>query len=227
MQGITVGEVMTSPALTIEETASLQALRDRFRLYNTRSLSVVDAQGQLVGIVTLTDLQQAYEAGLHLQKCVGDICVRQVITIFPGDPLWKAVRTMGVHGVGRLPVIDPTTKALVGILRRHDIVRAYNISITKKRQQQYIAEQIRLNNLTGGHVFELFVAQGAPVVGRRIQDIDWPEDSIVASIRRQGRMLIPRGSTELKDGDQLVIVAAPEARAELMALASKGSNAEA
>ena len=54
-----VGSWMTSPALTIRPEATL------FEAYNTmyendvRRLPVVDSDGTLIGIVTLSDIQQA------------------------------------------------------------------------------------------------------------------------------------------------------------------------
>ena len=61
MQSVTVAEVMTSPAPTISETATLLELRDSLRSHNIRTLCVVDQVGLLSGVVTLTDLQKAYE----------------------------------------------------------------------------------------------------------------------------------------------------------------------
>jgi CIC family chloride channel protein len=218
MQSLTVAEAMTTPAPTIVETASLQELRDRFRFYNSRSLSVVNAEGQLTGIVTLTDLQKAYEAGQYQHESVGDICTRDVITATPDNVLWKAIRLMGKRSIGRLPVVKPGTRELVGILRRHDIVQAYNLGISRKRERQHLAEQIRLNNLTDAHVFEVQVMEHSPAAGKRSRDIQWPQDCIVASIHRNGRVVVPHGETELKVGDRLVIVAALELEAELRAL---------
>jgi CIC family chloride channel protein len=218
MQSITVAEAMTTPAPAIVETASLEELRQRFRFYNTRSLCVVDGEGLLAGIVTLTDLQEAYETGQYEDRCVGDICTRDVVTANPGDTLWRAIRTMGVRSIGRLPVVKPGTRELQGMLRRHDIVRAYNLGISRKRDRQHIAEEIRLNNLADAHVFQVIVALNSPVAGKHIQDIHWPKDSIVASIRRHGRLIVPHGNTRLQPGDTLIVVAAFESESDLAAL---------
>lgn len=218
MQSITVAEAMTTPAPTIAATASLQELRDQFRRCNTRSLCVVDSAGLLAGIVTLTDLQRAYEAGHYQTQCVADICTRDVITITPDDVLWKAIQLMGRRSIGYLPVVRPGTRDLVGVLRRHDLVHAYNLGISRKREHQYRVEQIRLNSLTNAHVFEVSVTDQSPVAGKRIRDIPWPANSIVASVRRNGRLIVPHGETDLKVGDRLVIVAAPELETECVSL---------
>jgi chloride channel protein, CIC family len=104
------------------------------------------------------------------------------------------------------------------MLRRHDIVQAYNLGISRKRENQHVAEQVRLNNLTGAHVFEVTVQENSLAIRKKIQDIQWPHDSIVASIRRNGRLIVPHGDTELKAGDRLIIVAALELEVNLAAL---------
>lgn len=218
MQSITVAEAMTSPAPTIPETATLLELRDGLRSHNIRTLCVVDQTGLLSGVVTLSDLQKAYESGNGTSLTVADICTRDIITARPDDTLWKAIRSMGPRSIGRLPVVQPGTRELAGIFSRHDVVRAYNIAIARKRKEQHLAEQIRLHTLTGAHVFEMPVADGAPVVNKQIREISWPLESVIAAVRRGDRLVVPHGETELRAGDRLTIVAAPETENELVAL---------
>ncbi len=45
-----------------------------------------------------------------------------------------------------------------------------------------------------------------PLVGRVLRDITLPEGCLVAVIRRQGDTIVPRGSTEVKDGDWLTVI---------------------
>ncbi|MGQ9889046.1 MAG: chloride channel protein [Aggregatilineales bacterium] len=210
MQGVTVGEAMTAPAPTINEDASLLMLRDTLRQCHTRALCVVDDRRRLSGIVTLTDLQRVYEQRPTSSEAltVGDICTRDVITASPDDVLWTAVRTMGARDIGRLPVVRPGTRELLGMLSRSDIVQAYNTAIARKLHDQHRAEQVRLNALTGAHVFELRVAPGAPAAGRSIREVHWPAESVIASVQRGGKLIVPHGVTDLQPGDLVTVVAA-------------------
>ena len=52
----TVKELMTSPAITISETASLQAVIDTMAKQRVNRLPVIDGKKKLVGIVTRTDV---------------------------------------------------------------------------------------------------------------------------------------------------------------------------
>jgi len=220
MQGVTVGEAMTTPAPTIHKSATLTALRDALRKHHTRTMCVVDDDGLLYGIVTLSDLQSTYERanGATDSLTVGDICTRDVITAHPEDAVWQAIRLMGARDVGRLPVVKDGTREIIGILARHDIMDAYNMAIARKLADQHRAEQIRLNTLTGAHVLEMHVRDRSPIKGKMLRDISWPAESIVASVQRNNKLIVPHGDTVLQSGDTVTIVAAPEVEAQLATL---------
>ena len=207
---------LIAPAPTIGATASLLELRDTLRRFNTRALCVVDAGNRLLGIVTLADLQRAYEE--RTAECphltVSDIATRQVITAHPDDVLWTAIRNMGARAIGRLPVVGSDGR-LLGLVSRHGVMDAYNTAIARKLHDQHNAEQIRLSHLTGAHVFELHVTADAPIAGLHIRDVQWPAESVVASILRRGKLLVPHGGTDIQPGDMITVVAAPEAEPAL------------
>lgn len=217
MQAVSVREAMAVPAPTISETASLTALRDTLRQTRSLAVCVLDDKQELAGIVTLSDLQNAYEQAqaANIARTVGDICTRSVITAGPDEMLWSAIRTMSAYDIGRLPVLAPGTRTVIGILGRHGVMRAYNIATTRRLQDQHTAERIRLNMLTGAHVFEVYLLAESPLPGRQIKDVRWPAESVVASIMRRGKLIVPQGSTELHVGDLLTIVADPAAEHEL------------
>lgn len=216
MQGVKVGDAMLKPAPSISEKASLIELRDTLRKMRTFSMCVVDDEGLLYGIVTLSDLQRAYD-NTHGEKqlTVGDICTRNPITVTSDDVLWTAIRCMSVNDIGRLPVVEPGTHRLVGFIGRHGVMRAYNIAIARKLEDQHTAERLRLNTLTGAHTYEYYLTTNAPANGKRIQEIQWPTESVVASVQRGGRLIVPHGSTQLLTGDKLTLVADPLVENEL------------
>lgn len=223
MQGITVGEAMRTPPPTIHESAGLRELRDRLRQTQTRCLCVVNHEGLLAGIVTLSDLQGAFESDHNRPLMVGDICTRQVITAAPDDVLWTAIRSMSARDIGGLPVVKSGTRELVGLLTRDCVVRAYSMVVVRKREQQHRAEQFRLNTLTGARVVEWYVQPGAPIAGVKIRDVRWPTESVVASIRRGSKLIVPHGITEIRAGDTLTVVVAPQDEDELNRLFGQDS----
>jgi CIC family chloride channel protein len=221
MQTVTVGEVMHTPALVINENASLTELRDMLREQNTRALCVVNHDDKLVGIVTLRDLQRAFEREHDPTLPVSAICSRDIETASPSESVWTALNKMGARDVGRLPVLHPTTGELIGIFRRHNIIRAYNMMLTRRVEEQHHAEQLRLHTLTGAHVIEIRLTPQSPLVGKHISEIHWHGESVVAAIRRRGKLIIPHGDTLLLTDDVLTIVAEPEAEEELYTVAEE------
>src|SRR5438094_796018 len=54
--GATVGDVMTSPAVTVAENTSLEHVAEQLTQQRIRRLPVVDADGRLVGVVSRRDV---------------------------------------------------------------------------------------------------------------------------------------------------------------------------
>lgn len=227
MQGITVGEAMSKPAPCISQNATLTELRDTFRQEHRNALCVLNDAGELAGIITLSDLQTVYQQSPeHAQSLrVGDICTRNAVIAHADDVLWKAIKWMGAKNIGRLPVLD-ANEQLVGMLNRDDIVNAYNTAIERKLKEQQMAEQIRLNTLTGAHVYELHIHPGCKLAGMLIKDVQWPPEAVVASVMRKGRLIVPNGGTMLRVGDTLSIVADPHVERALRALFAQMRGAD-
>lgn len=226
MQVVTVGDAMIKPAPTISENASLAELRDALRKYKSLSLCVVDADGLLSGIVTLSDLQRAFDLrqpeANQSPQTVGDICTREVMTVSPEDTVWMAIRKLSAYDVGRLPVLKPGTREVIGLIGRHGVVRAYNIAIQRKLQDQHTAERIRLHTLTGAHVYEFHIQPESPLSGKYIREVVWPSECAVASIQRNGKLIVPHGQIEIKSNDLLTIVANPAVEDELETIIKQG-----
>jgi len=64
----------------------------------------------------------------------------------------------------------------------------------------------------GVEVSDVIVELGAPVVNRLIKDIPFPQDCLIACVRRGKQVFIPRGETALQAGDILVVVTDGAAR---------------
>lgn len=94
-------------------------------------------------------------------------------------------------------------RRLVGVIRRHDIVRAYKVGIGRKLEMQSRAEQLRLGQLTGTELVEVTILPQSPVAHRVASDVNLPEACVLVSILRDSRVLIPHGDTRLLPGDHL------------------------
>ncbi|MBC8017020.1 MAG: CBS domain-containing protein [Verrucomicrobia bacterium] len=143
----TVADIMTKDVVTVQRTTTVRELAEFFDTRRFGSLPVVDAAGNLTGIVSASDLVEQGR-NLHiptvislfdwviplggerslerdLQKItaqtVGEICSNEVVTVAPHDPLSTAADIMSDRKLHSLPVVS--AGKLVGIVARIDIIR--------------------------------------------------------------------------------------------------------
>ncbi|MEZ4679447.1 MAG: TrkA C-terminal domain-containing protein [Caldilineaceae bacterium] len=147
------------------------------------------------------------------------LCTRDMLVAYPDETLGEALRRMGVRDVGRLPVVTrDNSQRLIGVLRRTDLVRAYNIATARRTALRHQAQQVRLGEYSGVSVVEFTITSAALCVDKQVSDITWPRESVIASIRRNQRLLIPHGDTVLQAGDVIAVVADGEAHEEIQLL---------
>lgn len=59
------------------------------------------------------------------------------------------------------------------------------------------------------NITELKLQADSPVVGKALRDVGLPPNSLVAVLLRSGEAVIPRGETDLRVGDRLVLITLP------------------
>jgi acetoin utilization protein AcuB len=120
--------VTGSPQTTLPDALKLVARR------RVRHLPIVDADGDLVGIVSDRDLKQAmaspatsleaHELLFLLNRLrLEEIMTRTVVTIDPMSPVEEAARLMVRGKIGALPVVEGAE--LVGILTETDVLELF------------------------------------------------------------------------------------------------------
>jgi trk system potassium uptake protein TrkA len=60
------------------------------------------------------------------------------------------------------------------------------------------------------NLVELTLPDHSPVIGQRVADVPWPQDTALVSILRDARVIVPSGEDTLEIGDELLFVASPE-----------------
>lgn len=208
LQTITVRDVMEQNVPTLAESDSLASASETLSRTRRQGLPVVNAQGELVGIFTLRDLDQTQpssQSGLS----VGDVATRVLLYCYPDETIGDALRRMSPQDIGRLPVVDPADhRRLLGLLRRSDVIRAYDIALARRAALRHQAHQVRLGAFGGEEVVvsEMVIEPQAFCAGKPIKAVRWPNDSVIASLRRKGKLIVPHGETVLQAGDTLVVV---------------------
>ena len=127
LSGVTVGEVMTRNCPTVSPQMSIPDLIDKLNKTGHHGLPVVDENGNLYGMVTLTDVESRITGDIK-QLTVADMATTKLITAYPDQLLSELVEHlgMGTSEIPRIPVVsrkDPTR--LLGMLRRQDIIKGY------------------------------------------------------------------------------------------------------
>lgn len=71
---------------------------------------------------------------------------------------------------------------------------------------------IRLLDLgsEGIEIIEVLVADGSPVKGRAVRDVDLPEGTLLISILREGSGFVPKPDSVIEEGDRILAVLDPE-----------------
>ncbi|MFN6464079.1 MAG: CBS domain-containing protein [Nostoc sp. DedVER02] len=119
-QPLTARDLMSSPVRTIlPETTIAEAQRILLR-YGHSGLSVVDAQGQLVGIISRRDIDIALHHGFSHAPVKGYMTTN-LKTITPDTTLPQIEALMVTYDIGRLPVLE--NEQLVGLVTRTDVLR--------------------------------------------------------------------------------------------------------
>jgi len=199
---VRVGDAMTADPMVARlhtTLAELQGMLDRGRHHG---LPVVDADGRLLGVVTVTDVVRA--GGPSDQVLVENAMTPKPVTVTPSTTASEALERMAALGVGRIPVVDDgETRNLVGMFRREDAVNAYHRARGAAFRQAAEREHYRLKTRVGSHFFDFVVRDRSLAIGRQVKEVPWPEGCLAVSVVRDGEVLVAQGSTVIHAGDRV------------------------
>jgi CIC family chloride channel protein len=147
MKSIKVGTAITEDVDFISERANINHLLEIFRMaQNSFYFPVVDDSGRMTGIISMQDVKNILHRAEEERVCylVGGICSRDVIMLTPDNSLYTAMELFDVKGIEEIPVVeDLENKWVVGMLKRRDVIAAYNHEVLKKGIAEK-AETIRI-----------------------------------------------------------------------------------
>lgn len=128
-----VGEIMTSPAVTVPQAGTLREATGRMLDAKVGSVVVVDAG--IVGILTRSDvLRAAYHAHGSLSELpVSEGMSGDVVTTKPTTSVSKALSLMEQYGIKKLPVVEELE--LVGMVTMTDVARHQPERVREAKQR--------------------------------------------------------------------------------------------
>jgi len=123
---------MSNPAIVAPETMTLPETRRLMRQQRIRRLPVVDADGQLVGIVTEGDINRVSDS--HVTDVrdfnlyhriadlpIHDVMTHDVVTVSPDASIGEVAQQLLDHRIGGVPVIEKGR--IVGVITESDLFR--------------------------------------------------------------------------------------------------------
>ena len=144
-----VADVMTRHVISVSPDATVEAAARQMLERGISGLMVVDAKGELAGVVTEGDLLRRDELGTvrhrpwwlrmllspgrqaadftraHGRR-VRDVMTQDVITLAADAPLEEVVEAMERHRIKRVPVTE--NNRVIGVVSRSDLMRALVIA---------------------------------------------------------------------------------------------------
>jgi CBS-domain-containing membrane protein len=144
---LTAGDVMTRDVITVKKETTIRELAELFARHRISSAPVVDESGDMIGIVTETDLIEQNKS-LHIPtvislfdwviylesdkkferelkkmtgQTVADIYTQSVKTVTNATPISDVADIMSSGKIHAIPVLEG--KKVIGIVARIDLIR--------------------------------------------------------------------------------------------------------
>ena len=216
MQTVQVEEVMNESPITVHRDQSLANLFAAFQETHLGGFPVLGDNRELYGMVTMQDMERTIDnmertlrrKDVNLKDLkVWDVATPDPVTAFPDEPIWAAIRKMAPRDLARLPVVSRRNpKEFIGIISRSDIVRAYNVGLMRKQNEQLTQDRSVLRKVTGLEFIEIKVESDCEGTGRQLAEIPLPSNTNIVSILRYGTVIVPDGKTKILPGDVITVL---------------------
>jgi len=124
LEFLLAGQLMTREPNTLAASMSIpDVLRFFAEEAQHRSYPVVDEEGRLLGLVSRTDALR-WQVEMKTEGQLGDLLSdASTLVAYPDTPCGAVADMMVDAGTGRVPIVDPQTRRVVGILSRQDLLK--------------------------------------------------------------------------------------------------------
>ena len=119
------------------------------------------------------------------------------------------------HGAKRAAVItnDPDYLPILDSIGMDVTINPRLITVSETLKHLRKGQVVNLYKLVEGEaeVLEIALTAQNAAVGKRINQLNMPEQSIIGAVlRKDGEMVVPRGATEIMEGDTVIVVTLPD-----------------
>ncbi|MHB8630131.1 MAG: chloride channel protein [Aggregatilineales bacterium] len=204
METVRVDEVMVKQPVTVAADLPATLLAGEFLRTGRHGFPVLNDDGSLLGVVSLEDYRRAIseEQGSAVPLRVRDISTSDVVSVYPDESVGTALRRMAPRDLSRLPVVareDP--RRLLGVVRRNDIVRAYEVGALRREEARFQDEQTRAVSDSRVQFIPVTLEPDSYATHKVVAELGLPRAVVLVSIQRGRDLLIPHGDSQLQAGD--------------------------
>lgn len=172
----TVRQIMSLRPLLLDPDMPVTEAAQLMNRYGFEGYPVVE-NNQLLGLLNRRNVDRAIAH--NIDKTVGDLMEAGSIAVYPDDSITRLKELMSTSGWGQIPVLDPESKEVIGIVTRTDLIGTLSNNISpipkaelvaalqhalsedRKRLLEAVAEEAKSQNLpayiVGGFVRDLIL----------------------------------------------------------------------
>ena len=170
---------------------------DTEKLAQLTGLQVVCGGGSLPEVLKESGMQNAQLSIALTPKdednfvasvlCKRLLCIEKTVSVFKDAGKLEFFRKIGIDS----PICE--TASVINALE----------------QQDFLGGIASLIPISGGrvNVVEVPINEASPVAGKKLWEIELPNDVIVGCVLRKERSIVPRGDTRILSGDTLILIA--------------------
>ena len=127
-QQFKVKKIMSHDFSTVGTETSLERVKELIVKLHYNVLFVLDETFEIIGIITLNELQEGYQKDSPIEQLTTlDICREHSFHLSPNDSLYSAVYLFEQTGDENIAVIaEDDQNQIVGVLSHRNLLRAYN-----------------------------------------------------------------------------------------------------
>jgi CBS domain-containing membrane protein len=116
-----IEELMTTGVIALKAGDTVGQANEQMRTADIRHLPVVDEHFRVVGIISDRDLLRSVAGPKGKQQRIADVMTRDVLTVRPEMPAYRAAEIMIDRKIGSLPVVGDDG-VMIGIVTETDFL---------------------------------------------------------------------------------------------------------
>jgi tRNA nucleotidyltransferase (CCA-adding enzyme) len=125
---VTVAQIMSHGLQVLSPEASAHEAADRMQRYGYEGYPVV-SQGRIVGLLTRRAVDRALSHKLNI--AAASLMNAGCVMVYPDDSIEHLQHVMTESGWGQIPVVEPGTENIIGIVTRTDLLKILTLGIER------------------------------------------------------------------------------------------------